>query len=159
MKWYGNVSNRIEEGHNYTEREPRVGDDITMYLWSDRRCYYISEIISDKKIKVKPYYVCGGKTKNGGMGHQDWVYFKDIREMDKYTGNIHDEDFYSKFGNNEETWVFRYGKWMQEVTYTANPHSDREKKSLEKNGYYKRYFALTGKVSFGVCDYYYDWEF
>lgn len=30
--WYGNLTNRLEEGKNYTGREIRVGDDITMYL-------------------------------------------------------------------------------------------------------------------------------
>ena len=38
--WYGNLTNRLEEGRNFTGREIAVGDDITEYLWSDRHCYY-----------------------------------------------------------------------------------------------------------------------
>ena len=159
-QWYGNLTNRLEEGKNYTGREIRVGDDITMYSYSDRDCYYVTAVESQKRIKVKRYYVCVDRSKPGGMGHQDWMYFKDRREFHAY---IHvegwtDED-YAQY-DREETWVFRYNKWMLEHTYTEENYcTEREKKSLEKNGFYKRYFDLSGKVSFGVRDYYYDWEF
>lgn len=153
-KWYGNLDNRLEEGQNFTGRELQVGDDITMYMWSDRHCYYITEVENEKRIKVKPYFVCADKSKPGGMGHQDWVYFKDPAEYARY---IKCEN--RQFGAREGIWVYRYGKWVEEVRYTENPHSEREKKSLENKGYFCRYFALPGQVSFGIRDYYYDWEF
>jgi hypothetical protein len=30
--------------------------------------------------------------------------------------------------------------------------------SLKTKGYYKRYFDLSGKISFGVRSYHYDWS-
>jgi len=161
-KWYGSLNNRIEEGKNYTGREICVGDDITMYLWSDRHCYYVTEVIDQKHIKVKPYYVCADKTKPGGMGHQDWVYFKTLRERDEYLGRVEDDSFYEK-NDREETWTFRYGKWMEEHRYTELYHPDaytkREQEHFQKHGWVNTYYDLSGRVSFGVRDYHYDWEF
>lgn len=159
---YGSITNRFEEGKNYTGREINVGDDITMYHWSDRTCYYVTEVINQKRIKVKPYHVCADKEKTTGMGHQEWKYFKSLLERNKYLGLIRDDIDYDAL-EREETWVFRYGKWMQEFTYNTEDkydgNTERELKSLQNKGYYNRYFDLSGKVSFGVRDYYYDWEF
>ena len=159
-KLYGLLNNRLEEGHNFTGRELQTGDDITMYLWSDRACYYITDVIDQKRIKVKRYNVCADHSKPGGMGHQDWVYFKSLREMHDYLGLDHWTDEEYEQADREETWVFRYGKWMEEYTFTEDNYcSDRERASLAKKGYYKRYYELSGKVSFGRRDYHYDWEF
>ena len=167
-KWYGNLNNRIEEGQNFTGREIRIGDDITEYLWSDRHCYYVTEVIDQKHIKVKPYHVCHDKSKEGGMGHQNWAYFKTGREFDEYCNHtpLRTEEEYTLM-DKEETWVFRYNKWMREWTIRENSPeflgrtfcTEKEIASLDKKGYYKSYSNLSGKVSFGVRDYYYDWEF
>lgn len=159
--WYGNLTNRLEEGRQTKPIE--IGDDITMYLWSDRHCYYVTEVINQKRIKVRPYYVCADKSKPGGMGHQDWMYFKSLREMHEYLGldSWSDEDYEN--ADREETWVYRYGKWMQEYRLTEMRHPDaynkRERDHFEKHGWFNTYHDLSGKVSFGVRDYYYDWEF
>ena len=80
--------------------------------------------------------------------------FHDYTNVDGWT----DED-YAQY-ESEETWVFRYNKWMKEKTCTETKWAtEREKKSFEKHGYFKRYYYLSGSVSFGVRDYYYDWEF
>ena len=162
--WYGNLSNRLEENQNYTGREIRVGDDITMYLWSDRNCYYVTAVEDQKRIKVRRYYHCADHSKAGGMGHQNWLLFKTWDEWNDYLSDYFPA--YHKRGDHrdepkEETWVFRYNKWMQECTHT-DPRfcdTDRERKSFEKNGYFKTYHNLIGKVSFGVADYYHYWEF
>lgn len=162
--WYGNLTNRLEEGKNCTRREIRVGDDITMYLWSDRHCYYVTEVIDQKHIKVKPYHICADKSKPGGMGHQDWMYFKTLKERDEYCNllPLRTDEEYAEF-DREETWAFRYGKWMREWTMTEMLHPDAYSKSqvehFNKHGWFKDYGDLSGKVSFGVRDYHYDWEF
>ena len=162
-KWYGSLSNRLEEGKNFLGRDIEIGDDITMYLWSDRHCYYITEIVSRKplKIKVRPYYVCTDKEKAHGMGHQDWKYFKTLKAFHEYTGipvqEVNGELY------EEETWTVRYGKWKKEFKHTEMEYPDtytqRERDSFKKNGYFYTYHELSGNISFGVRDYYYDWEF
>lgn len=163
--WYGNLTNRLEEGKNYTGREIKVGDDITEYLWSDRRCYYVVSVESQKRIQVRPYYTCADHSKPGGMGHQDWMYFKTIDERNLYLSAFFPE--YDKNAHYEEpeaqTWVFRYGKWMTEYRHDEmkypDAYSKREREHFARHGWFNSYHDLTGKVSFGVRDYYYDWEF
>ena len=164
-RWYGELTNRLEEGQNFTGRELRAGDDITEYLWSDRHCYYIDEVITPKRIKVRPYYVCADREKADGMGHQDWLYFKTWDERNKYLCKYFPSDDPNEHREEPraETWVFRYNKWMREHFVTEMRHPDaytkREREQFEKNGWCFTYSNLTGKVSFGVRDYYYDWEF
>lgn len=157
-RWYGNVINRINEGKVLEPIKP--GTDITMYLWSDRNCYYVTEVINEKCIKVRPYIICADRSKGGGMGHQDWLYFKTYAERDEYLRQFFPDHPSFGAGPEDETWVYRYGKWMQCATFTEENYcTERELKSLQKKGYYNRYYELSGKVSFGVRDYYYDWEF
>lgn len=161
-KWYGDLSNRLEEGQNFTRRDIRVGDDITMYHWSDRTCYYVTAVESQKRIKVKRWFVCADHSKEGGMGHQNWLYFRSSREMNEYLSQFYPSSNrkYIEGEDGEFTWVFRYNKWVEEFSSDdATYATDKEKKSIEKHGCYKRYFPLNGKISFGVRDYYYDWEF
>lgn len=164
--WYGSLQNRLEEGHNFTGREIRVGDDGTMYMWSDRHPFYVVDVQNQKRIKVREYYHCADQDKAGGMGHQDWLLFKTWDEMNDYLSRFFPENY--KAGDHREepepqTWVFRYGKWMREHTLTEMKHPDaynkREREQFEKNGFFKTYSPLSGGVSFGVAEYYYDWEF
>lgn len=158
MKWYGNVTNRLEEGKQLAPIQ--VGTDITMYHWSDRDCYYITEVIDDKHIKVKPWVVVADHSKPGGAGHQDWMYFKTYKEASDYLKSFGFDGYRNDIKEREEDWVYRYNKWQKMYRYTEDNYcTDREKKSLEKKGYYDRYYNLGGKVSFGVRDYYFDWSF
>ena len=159
-RWYGNVINRLQEGRKVPEITE--GMDITMYHWSDRTCYWVEKVDNQKRIYVKRYYVCADHDKTGGMGHQDWMYFKTQKEMSEYLRKYFPNDFKDEDTKepDAEVWVYRYNKWKQEVTFTEDNYCDeKELKSLKEKGYYKRYFDLSGKISFGVRDYYYDWEF
>lgn len=164
--WYGNLTNRLEEGRNVTGREIKVGDDITMYHWSDRTCYYVVDVLDQKHIKVREWHISADQEKPGGMGHQDWVYFRTLDERNDYLAKYRPE--WHKSGEHfdepePEVWVFRYNKWMRESILTEMRHPDayskREREQFAKHGFCKIYSDLSGKVSFGVRDYYYDWEF
>ena len=154
-KIYGSLNNRIEEGRNYTGREIRVGDDVTEYLWSDRHPYYVTEVTNQKHIKIHPYAVCADRSKEGGMGHQNWKYFKTIKEHNEYLNSFHlalngEEIRYNVEDvkeNSDIELVFRYGNWYEVVR-------EQWGVKLEKPRYIK-----MNPLSFGVRDYYYDWEF
>ena len=188
-KMYGNLMNRLGEGRNYTNRELKVGDDITMYLWSDRQCYYITEVISQKEIKVKQYHVCADRSKPGGMGHQDWLYFKTLKEENDYLLQYFPDRGEVDIPEPEpETWVYRYNKWQGAYSRTLKDWNecirdlqcaienldsdkaaqmaqrslgltDNEVAKIKNGGAVRKYYDLSGKVSFGVRSYYYDWEF
>lgn len=188
-KLYGNLTNRLEENKNYTRRDIQVGDDITMYYWSDRHCYYVTNVIDQKHIFVKEYEVVADRSKPGGMGHQNWMYFKTRKECNDYLRSFGLEAEENPSESSEQEWCFRYGHWNTVSRYNM----DTYKKALEKakkdcshpedemsvQRVARFYFRVTdeelekvlsGKeivkynriqegISFGVKDYYYDWSF
>ena len=159
-KLYGNVINRFEENHNYNkDKLIHEGDDITMYYWSDRECYYVTRVIDQKHLFVKRYFVCADHSKEGGVGHQNWLYFKTSREEAEYWNKCIDEGLVNYPGvekedlncivePNEKEWVFRYGYWREVI------RKDYLGRDLEKPKYVK-----LQPISFGVRQYYYDWSF
>lgn len=187
-KLYGSLTNRLEENKNYTHRELRAGDDITMYYWSDRKCYFIIRVVNEKHIFVKPYEVVADQEKEGGMGHQNWLYFKSVKECNDYLNKFGKGTSLPVFENPEEEWMFRYGKWQQVRRYNKdtwqnclnnaakdckNPNdseaiyklarfyarlTDEELNQIQSGKEIVKYQKLQ-PVSFGVRDYYYDWEF
>ena len=190
-KVYGNLINRFDEGKNFNkDKQIHVGDPITMYHWSDRTCYYVTEVIDQKHIKVKRYRVCADHEKAGGMGHQNWVYFKTAKEeydyLVKYFPDTQLNDEWP-----EEEWVYRYNHWTNAYNYDQKfldekynemkeaaeyygemdtleenfnkwlnyNFTEKEQNKLKENKIVTHYFPLDNKVSFGVLDYHFDWEF
>ena len=171
---YGNLVNRIDENKNFNKDNIiHVGDDITMYYWSDRACYFVTDVVNQKHIKVKKYEVVADQSKPGGPGHQNWLYFKTRKEKNEYLKHFFDREF-EDFEHDEETWIYRYGKWKKAEMYIKEDldsenmfgqklrdvyFTDKEIEKLENNEVVYRYHDLPGKISFGVKSYYYDWEF
>ena len=158
-KWYGSVEARLEEGHNYTGRDHlEAGDDITMYLWSDQRCYWITEVVSEKEIKVKEYHVYRDHDElkrlypdGHTMGHQSWRYLKTAEEVkdemrswdSKYWTEENLKQVTEELYFPERTWVFRYGKWWEKYEGVDG----------------KTHYSKLDPISFGVRRYYHDWSF
>lgn len=120
-KMYGSFQNRIEEGHVFTDDKMiHEGDDITMYLYTDRHCYYVTKVVDQKHIFVKPYYICADHSVEGlDYGHDSWKYFKSKIEMDVFINHYFpDHQIATEEPDNEEEWVYRRNKWMRasEVT-------------------------------------------
>lgn len=187
-KMYGLITNRLEEGR--TVDEITIGMPITMYHWSDRTCYYVTEVIDQKHIKVKKYRVCADREKTGGMGHQNWLYFKTAKEeydyLIKYFPDTRLNDEYP-----EEEWVYRYNTWKTAYNYDQkfvddyyedmkdfakkedemayleknfnnwvnNNFTAKEQEKMKAGKTVTHYFPLSGNISFGRRDYYYDWSF
>lgn len=146
MKLEGNLINRLMEGQNASEITE--GMDITMYYYSDRKCYFVTKVYNQKRIEVRRYEVCADHEKEGGMGHQNWKYFKTKKEACEYLDRFFPGTIYNGYENPSETWVYRYNKWMRERTL-------KDENGKES----KNYYNLDGKLSFGRRDYYHDWEF
>lgn len=156
----GNLVNRLMENKPFTKIE--VGTDITMYHYSDRTCYHVTDIFDDKHIFVKRYIVCADHDIGSDWGHQNWLYFKTLFEEVEYL-KAHgiDREYNPEHEPREEEWVYRYNKWMRKITLTKDDGNitNRERNSLKKKGYYNRYSSIAEGISFGVRNYYYDWSF
>ena len=53
-KWYGSITNRIDENKMYTPII-KVGTPVTEYLWSDREPYEVTKVISQKHIFMRRF--------------------------------------------------------------------------------------------------------
>lgn len=143
MTLTGSLTNRILENQE-NDKEIKVGMDVTELLYTDRNCFYVTKVDSQKHIYVKRYYVCGDQDKAGGMGHQDWLYFKTKKEQDNYIKNYFPDHTINSDPEKEydEEWVYRYNNWYE----------------VEHDYVGKKHYHLK-KLNFGTRSYYYDWEF
>ena len=145
--WYGSINNRIEENRMYCDKI-EVGTGVTEYYWSDRHPYEVVEVMDQKHVKVR------------GLGHRathingfsnEWELFSDENKPIKVL---------TKRGN--------YWYWTITVTkdilenddidirlFLAQNNIDADK--LKKKGKVSRY--RRANVSFGVAEYYFDYEF
>jgi hypothetical protein len=175
-KWYGNIMNRIEEGHIFgDDKTIKEGMDITMYFYSDRDCYYVSRVIDQKHIFVKRYHVVADRSKRNDMGHQNWKYFKTLKEENEYLHSFFPEGNHNlnPIESGEQEWMFRNGSWkrvdrwtLEQIEAAKKNHfpfyielSDKEKQKLAEGKEIVKYNKLSGNVSFGVREHYYDWSF
>ena len=148
-KWYGSLDNRLEENRMFCDRID-VGTGVTEYYWSDRHAYEVIEVIDQKHVTVREY-----DHKHVGTG-----------SMDNKWELISNE-------NNPRHNLERRGDiWYWTTTITADDIKDIENDvRLEMDvllaGFDIDKIRAKGKqtkrrkanVSFGVADYYYDYEF
>lgn len=146
-KWYGCLQNRIEEDKQFCE-EIKVGTGMTEYGWSDRHPYEVIEVINQKRVIVRKL-----DHRHVGDGHMD-----------------NNWELISNPDNATRTMVKRGNYWYDEVTITADllddedintkmflAFNDVDPDKLRAKGTIRKYHRA--KVSFGVAEYYYDYEF
>lgn len=147
MQVYGNVTNRLAENRMYCD-EIEVGTGVTEYYWSDRHAYEVIEVHDQKHVTVREYdhvHVGDGQMDN------NWEL---VSNPDNVTRQL------EKRG--------RYWYWTTTITEEDIRDIDTEteirlavagfdiQKIREKGKQTKRWRA---NVSFGVANYYYDYEF
>lgn len=146
--WYGNIMNRLEENRMFCD-EIKVGTGMTEYSYSDRHAYEVVEVKDQKHVKV--------------------------REFDhKHVGNCEMDNSWELISNenNAVRMITKRGKyWYWTVTVTKDIldnindintrlflcHNGIEIDKLKEKGKVTKYHRAN--VSFGVADYYYDYEF
>ena len=143
-KWYGSVNNRVDENKMFC-KEIKVGTGMTEYSYSDREAYEVVEVKDQKHIKVRRY-----DHKHIGNGEMDnnW-------ELVSNPNNPVSEIV--KRGNY---WYWA-SHWTQETL--KNPLiaivPDKVYRELCENKKDSCTVYTRANVSFGVADYYYDYEF
>ena len=138
-KWYGNLSNRVDENKMFCD-EIKVGTPMTEYSWSDRHCYEVVKVVNQNNVFVRKL---------------------DAKAVGEPMSNTWELE------TNENNPVIelkkRYGYWNRvgKVTKESMMRAPFiEKKIYDevmKNGEATYYSKIN--VSFGVADYYYDYEF
>lgn len=146
--WYGSLNNRLEENKMFCE-EIKVGTGMTEYSYSDRHAYEVVEVKDQKHVKVREY-----DHKHIGNGCMDnhWELISNennsVKTLTKrgnywYWTTIVTKDILDKI-DKIETRLFLY-------------HNNIDIDKLKEKGKITRYHRAN--VSFGIADYYYDYEF
>lgn len=140
MKFYGSLNNRIDENKMYCDKI-EVGTKMTEYHYSDREAYEVVGVINQNHIFVRRL-----DHKHIGDGEMDnnWELISNpnnpIIEMKK-----------------------RYGYWnkVNEVTEESIKKVILVDKKVYDEVMKKGYATIYTKVnvSFGIAEYYYDYEF
>lgn len=147
-RWYGNLTNRLEENRMFCE-EIKVGTGMTEYSYSDRHPYEVVEVKDQKHIKVRQL---DHKHVGNGCMDNNWELVSNennsIRALTKrgnywYWTVVVTKDILKNI-NKIETQLFLC-------------HNNIEVDKLKEKGKITRYHRAN--VSFGVADYYYDYEF
>ena len=152
-KWYGSLNNRVEENRQYCE-QIEVGTGMTEYFWSDRHAYEVVEVIDQKHVKVREY-----NAKHVGEEYQNkWDLVSDesnpirlITKRGKYwywTVKV-DDSILDEIDKAEGDEKFHLQWFLCQNNITVD--------ELRAKMHITRYHRAN--VSFGVADYYYDYEF
>lgn len=146
--WYGNLTNRLEENKMFC-KNIEVGTGMTEYYYSDRHPYEVVDVKDQKHVMV--------------------------RELDhKHVGNgcmDNNWELVSNENNSIRMLTKRGNYWYWTVVVTKDILKDIDKietqlflchnnidvDQLKEKGKVTRYHRAN--VSFGVADYYYDYEF
>lgn len=143
---------------------PKVGEWATICMYSDREVAKVHAVSKDsKRVTLELCDTSHDKTKEGGMGHQNWVH--------KPTGNYYDI-------------VYRNNAWRRVVVsyvftddfikncgerFPSRALTDEQREEIYGGEHYpqkvmegitrekKSYPKLS--ILFGACDYHYDWTF
>ena len=146
-KWYGSINNRLDENKMFCD-EIEVGTGMTEYSWSDRQAYEVIAVQDQKHVTV--------------------------RRLDhKHVGEPYSNEWEltSNPDNPTYTMIKRGNYWYSVQTVTAEmidrDLTPEERINLAINGFDPEIIRAKGKqskytrrnVSFGVAEYYYDYEF
>ena len=154
MKLYGSLNNRLEENKMFC-KEIEIGTGMTEYSYSDREAYEVTNVIDQKHIMVR-------------------------RFDHKHIGEAYENKWQliSNPENPERLITKRGDYWYWTTTITPDDIIAHDAKTgddkwmfslfLASNGFDREKILATGKkqtkyskanVSFGVANYYYDYEF
>lgn len=151
---------------------PKEGDWATICHYSDRSVVKVHKVSEGgKRVTLEYCDTTHDKTKEGGMGHQNWVHkptghFYDIvyrngawrKEVVSYVFT----DEFMKRADEAGSWPAGMLTEKQQREVYGDPDSKEYTcypiKEVEGITKVKKSFPKTS-IMFGVCDYHYDWTF
>lgn len=151
-EWYGSLNNRLDENKQFCE-EIKVGTGVTEYFWSDRHAYEVVAVKDQKHVSIRKYDV---KKKSDTPFDNDWELISNDKnpvmnlvKRGKYwyvavtITPVEAKEIYE--GNDIETKLWAC-------------HNNFDLPAIIASGKNKTTYHRKN-VSFGVANYYYDYEF
>lgn len=148
--WYGSLQNRLEENRQFCD-EIKVGTGMTEYSYSDRHAYEVIAVKDQKHVTVREF-----DHRHVGDGYMDnnWELISNPENPER------------KLEKRGDWWY-----WVSEIIITEeNRHQlddPMTRLQLAVAGWDVEKLIAKGKqsrrqrakVSFGVAEYYFDYEF
>ena len=174
-KWYGSLTNRIEEGCQFVN-EIKVGTGMTEYMWSDRHPYEVVEVINQEDVKVRA--LDHKRIDNNGMSEcQEYEYISNtnypiIHVVKRNNGWNKLEVVNKEELMQEARKIVESGKGIARDDYDVERrveieygfmlshlcHTPSQRQRVEEGKTVKVY-TKWNNISFGVAEYYYDFSF
>lgn len=150
-KWYGSLNNRVEENRMFCD-EIKVGTGVTEYSWSDRHPYEVVEVKDQKHVSIRHM----NHKPAGEVYSNEWELIPDENatpiELVK-RGNY----WYSVVTiTPEEAREILEGNDINAKIWAC--HNDFNLPEIIKQGKTKKKYHRKN-LSFGIAQYYYDYEF
>lgn len=163
MKFYGSLDNRLEENKMYCDKI-EIGTGMTQYYYSDRHAYEVVKVIDQTNVFVREY---DHKLKGEAFSNS-W----------ELVSNENNPVIELKLRNGVWMRVLEYSKqnWLEQAQEELKRGSvktveawydyckcmsgltPKEKEKIEAGKIVKK-LRKFGNISFGVAEYYYDYEF
>lgn len=150
-KWYGSLNNRVEENRMFVD-EIKVGTGVTRYSWSDRHAYEVVAVKDQKHVSIREY----DHKRVGECYSNDWELISnesnpiiDLVKRGNYWYSV------SEITPEEAREIYE-GDDIQAKIWAC--HNDFDLQAIMESGKSKRKYHKWN-VSFGVANYYYDYEF
>lgn len=152
--WYGNLQNRLEENRQFCG-EITVGTGVTEYSYSDRHPYEVIEVISQKDVIIRglDHKLAGEPMSNEWelISNEDNPTYELVKRGKYwYCKVVVTSDILDVIDNTEDI-----NERVSLMLFLG--HNDIDSDVLRDKGKVTRYHRWN--VSFGVADYYYDYEF
>lgn len=151
--WYGSIDNRLQENKQFCDTI-EVGTGVTEYFYSDRHAYEVVNVIDQKHVEVREY----DAKHIGGAYENKWELksnpAKPIRLLTKrgnywyWTVTVTVDDL-NEIESKDKSEKIDGLIWLSHLGINAD--------ELRNKGKITR--RNRANVSFGVADYYYDYEF
>ena len=145
-KWYGSMQNRIEENRMFCD-EITVGTGMTEYSYSDRHAYEVIEVIDQKHVVVREY----DRKHVGEAFTNEWELISNPDNPARLITRRGDRWYWTSTMSAAEYDA------MDQITQVYAILNGFDPDVLHSKGKQTKYHKAS--VSFGVADYYYDYEF
>lgn len=148
-KWYGNITNRLEEGKTFCD-EIKVGTGVTEYSWSDRHAYEVIEVIDQKHFIMR---LLDHEHVGGGSMDNNW----------QLVSNENNPTY--ELVKRGETWYYINTVTVEDIKDVADDlnlqlwliHAGFDVDKIREKG--KQTKRRKANISIGAASYYYDYEF
>lgn len=152
--WYGSLQNRLEENKQFCD-EIKVGTGMTEYSYSDRHAYEVIAVENQKHVTVRllDHKMAGEPMTNEWeliSNEDNPVYELVKRGKYWYSKVVVTSDILDEIDSTEDAH-----ERVRLMLFLG--HNDIDRDVLRDKGKVTRYHRWN--VSFGVADYYFDYEF